>query len=186
MSIMPRSSLLVSALSLILMALLLACGTDEPTERPDHDRATSLPTSTLAPATAEATPTAASPTPVPPTTEPTPMPTPVPPTTEPTPMPTPVPPTTEPTPTSTPASPTPAPTQAIRPTAGPPLAQTSPETDQEALIALYNATNSASWDENDDWLTGAPLEEWYGVSTDGNGRVTAMAESYRCPSTGTS
>ena len=54
------------------------------------------------------------------------------------------------------------------------MAQTSPETDKEALIALYNATNGASWDENDNWLTSAPLDEWHGVTTDDNGRIVEL------------
>ena len=34
----------------------------------------------------------------------------------------------------------------------PPLAQTSPETDREALIALYNATGGPNWSGNYNWL----------------------------------
>ena len=51
---------------------------------------------------------------------------------------------------------------------------TSAATDRAALIALYNATGGANWNDNRNWLTNAPLEQWYGVSTDGNGRVAGL------------
>ena len=51
---------------------------------------------------------------------------------------------------------------------------TSAATDWAALIALYNATGGANWNDNTNWLTNAPLEQWYGVSTDGNGRVAGL------------
>ena len=47
--------------------------------------------------------------------------------------------------------------------------------DREALTALYNATDGPSWTDNTLWLSDAPLGDWYGVSTDGNGRVTALS-----------
>ena len=39
-----------------------------------------------------------------------------------------------------------------RVTAVPPMAQTSPETNREALVALYNATGGPNWYLNDNWL----------------------------------
>ena len=54
------------------------------------------------------------------------------------------------------------------------VAQTSAETDREALVALYNATDGENWERNDNWLTDAPIGEWYGVTTDDNGRVTSL------------
>ncbi|MDE2661465.1 MAG: hypothetical protein OXI39_00465, partial [Gemmatimonadota bacterium] len=51
---------------------------------------------------------------------------------------------------------------------------TNPSTDRVALIALYEATNGAGWKNHANWLTGAPLVDWYGVGTDGVGRVTAL------------
>ena len=63
------------------------------------------------------------------------------------------------------------PTAASRPTARPSLAVTSAETDREALVALYNATGGESWNESDNWLSNADMDEWTGVVTDGNGRV---------------
>ena len=50
----------------------------------------------------------------------------------------------------------------------------SSETDREALAALYHATNGPNWLRNSNWLTDAPLEDWYGVSTDEDGRVTRL------------
>ncbi|MCY4646403.1 MAG: Ig-like domain-containing protein, partial [Gammaproteobacteria bacterium] len=43
--------------------------------------------------------------------------------------------------------------------------------DRPALVALYEATDGPNWVNNDNWLTDAPLEDWYGVETDGDGRV---------------
>ncbi len=40
-----------------------------------------------------------------------------------------------------------------------------------ALGALYEATDGPNWVNNGNWLTDAPLGEWYGVSTDALGRV---------------
>ena len=57
--------------------------------------------------------------------------------------------------------------------AGPPL-QGSVDTDREALVALYNATGGDNWLNNSNWLTSAPLGDWYGVTTAGNGRVTKV------------
>ena len=38
-------------------------------------------------------------------------------------------------------------------------------------MAIYNATDGPNWVDNTNWLTDAPLGEWYGVSTDARGRV---------------
>ena len=46
--------------------------------------------------------------------------------------------------------------------------------DRVALVALYNATDGPNWVDNENWLTDAPLGEWYGVRTDGRGRVIAL------------
>ena len=50
------------------------------------------------------------------------------------------------------------------------------KTDKEALVALYNLTGGAEnrWARRDKWLTEAPVWEWYGVTADHNGRVTAI------------
>ena len=47
-------------------------------------------------------------------------------------------------------------------------------TDREALIALYNATGGLNWTRQDGWLSNRPLEDWHGVTTDDNGRVTSL------------
>ena len=46
--------------------------------------------------------------------------------------------------------------------------------DRAALVALYNATDGPNWVDNTNWLTDAPLGEWYGVSTDAAGRVAGL------------
>ena len=46
--------------------------------------------------------------------------------------------------------------------------------DKEVLVALYNATNGTNWDNRTNWLSGAPLGDWHGVSTDDSGRVIAL------------
>ena len=42
------------------------------------------------------------------------------------------------------------------------------------LVALYNATDGANWNRNDNWLSDEPLGEWYGVTTDDVGRVVKL------------
>ena len=49
-----------------------------------------------------------------------------------------------------------------------------PNRDGAALIALYEATDGPNWVDAENWLTDAPLGEWYGVDTDGSGRVVAL------------
>ena len=56
----------------------------------------------------------------------------------------------------------------------PPAASGSVETDREPLVALYNATDGGNWNESANWLSDAPLGEWEGVTTDGDGRVTKL------------
>ena len=46
--------------------------------------------------------------------------------------------------------------------------------DRAALIGLYEATDGPNWVNSENWLTDAPLGEWYGVDTDGSGRVIAL------------
>ena len=46
--------------------------------------------------------------------------------------------------------------------------------DRAALVALYNATDGANWTDNTNWLTNAPIFQWYGVSADAEGRVCAL------------
>ncbi len=46
--------------------------------------------------------------------------------------------------------------------------------DRAALVALYEATDGPNWVNNEGWLTDAPIEDWFGVDTDGFGRVLAL------------
>ena len=46
--------------------------------------------------------------------------------------------------------------------------------DRDVLVALYEATNGDNWEHNTNWLSDEPLGEWYGVTTDDNGRVTSL------------
>ncbi len=65
------------------------------------------------------------------------------------------------------------PTATVTPTAGPTVATT----ERGALIALYEATDGDNWTRNDNWLSDAPLDSWYGVTTDppgADGVVTAL------------
>ena len=43
--------------------------------------------------------------------------------------------------------------------------------DRDALAALYHATEGDNWINNYNWLSDAPLDSWFGVTTDGDGRV---------------
>ena len=86
-------------------------------------------------------------------------------------------------PTETPASPAQTPTTPgsgdaptatdapgpVAATAPPATGPTSAETDREALVALYNATDGENWSRSDNWLSDAPLGEWEGVTTDVDG-----------------
>ncbi|MYI06995.1 MAG: hypothetical protein F4059_06715, partial [Gemmatimonadetes bacterium] len=46
--------------------------------------------------------------------------------------------------------------------------------DRAVLVALYEATDGPNWMDATNWLTDAPLGEWYGVETDDQGRVTRV------------
>ncbi len=45
--------------------------------------------------------------------------------------------------------------------------------DRAVLLALYEANDGPKWVNSENWLTDAPLGEWYGVATDGAGRFSA-------------
>ena len=53
-----------------------------------------------------------------------------------------------------------------------PLEYHTPERD--ILIAFYKATNGDNWTKNTNWCSDRPLDEWYGVRTDGEGYVMEM------------
>ena len=46
--------------------------------------------------------------------------------------------------------------------------------DRAILEALYHATGGPDWVNSENWLTGAPLSDWYGVETDAAGRVVRL------------
>lgn len=46
--------------------------------------------------------------------------------------------------------------------------------DRATLEAFYRATNGPNWVNSENWLTDAPLDDWYGVDTDGEGRVIGL------------
>ena len=66
---------------------------------------------------------------------------------------------------------------------GPPLHQAEQQAasafyqqlNREALVALYDSTNGPNWKRNDNWLSDAPVGEWYGVTTDPAGLVVRIA-----------
>ncbi len=47
--------------------------------------------------------------------------------------------------------------------------------DRDVLVELYNATDGPNWTTDTNWLSEMPLEEWHGVSTNANGRVTGLS-----------
>lgn len=47
------------------------------------------------------------------------------------------------------------------------------ESQYNALVSFYNATNGANWNNNTDWLSEAPVENWYGVTVE-NDRVKQL------------
>ena len=51
--------------------------------------------------------------------------------------------------------------------------------DRAVLAALYNATDGPNWVDSGNWLTDAPLGEWYGVETNETGRVVGLDLSGR-------
>ena len=46
--------------------------------------------------------------------------------------------------------------------------------DRAVLVEFYSATDGPNWTDNTNWNSSAPLDEWYGVSTDAAGRVTEL------------
>ena len=76
--------------------------------------------------------------------------------------------------TNTPTlAPTATPTKAGTPTPAPTATQT-PAMDRAALVTLYEAMDGVNRKNNTNWLSEAPLGEWYGVITGLSGRVTEL------------
>ena len=55
-----------------------------------------------------------------------------------------------------------------------PAVAASGVSDRAALAALYDATDGPSWLDKTNWLSDLPLDDWYGVTTDDEGRVVAL------------
>ena len=53
-------------------------------------------------------------------------------------------------------------------------AQGSVVTDREVLEVFYRTTGGPDWGDRTNWMSSAPLGEWFGVQTNGNGRVTNL------------
>lgn len=81
-------------------------------------------------------------------------------------------PTTAPVSTATP-EPTVQPTIAPSPTVDPSFS-VSVATDRAALVALYKSADGPNWNSNRNWLSDAPLNQWFGVVTDDDGRVISL------------
>ena len=50
--------------------------------------------------------------------------------------------------------------------------ETSAETDRKVLELFYERTEGDRWKNRENWMTEAPLGEWYGITTNAQGRVT--------------
>ncbi|MYF61161.1 MAG: hypothetical protein F4179_05745, partial [Gammaproteobacteria bacterium] len=50
----------------------------------------------------------------------------------------------------------------------------TPVSERDVLETFYRATSGPDWIDSENWLTDAPLDEWYGVETDESGRVTGL------------
>ena len=46
--------------------------------------------------------------------------------------------------------------------------------DRDRLVALYVATGGEDWKNDGNWMSDRPIDEWYGVETDGEGRVVSL------------
>ena len=50
----------------------------------------------------------------------------------------------------------------------------APDPDRAVLVTLYEATGGDDWTQNDNWLSAAPIGEWYGVTVGADGRVVGL------------
>lgn len=53
------------------------------------------------------------------------------------------------------------------------IAQT-PAIERDALIALYNSTDGPNWNNNTNWNTAAPVNTWFGITTNATGNVIGI------------
>ena len=54
------------------------------------------------------------------------------------------------------------------------MARPSRQTDSLALVSIYNASKGAEWKEGRVWDLTQPIDQWYGVTLNAAGRVTAL------------
>ena len=57
-----------------------------------------------------------------------------------------------------------------------------PQSERDALIALYNATDGPNWTNNTNWNTSYPVSSWYGVTVgnmNGQDHVTHISLSQK-------
>ena len=47
--------------------------------------------------------------------------------------------------------------------------------DKIALLSLFRSANGKSWSRSNNWGTDAPLDEWYGIEVDDQGRVHSLS-----------
>ena len=50
-----------------------------------------------------------------------------------------------------------------------------PSPQRDALIALYERTDGLNWTNNSNWESFEPMDQWYGVSVDGEGQITGLS-----------
>ena len=55
-----------------------------------------------------------------------------------------------------------------------PAPAAAPSADRAALVALYNAMDGGNWRIDRHWLSEEPIDRWYGVTADRNGRITDL------------
>ena len=56
------------------------------------------------------------------------------------------------------------------------ITKTTPtlDSDRDVLVEFYKATDGPSWIDNTNWLSDAPIGEWYGVTAGENGSVIEL------------
>ena len=55
-----------------------------------------------------------------------------------------------------------------------PAPRVSRGSERDALVAFYRATGGSTWKDNTNWLSDAPIGQWYGVRTDEDGKVVEL------------
>lgn len=50
-----------------------------------------------------------------------------------------------------------------------------PSPQRDVLISLYERTDGHNWTNNSNWESFEPMDQWYGVSVDGEGQITGLS-----------